>query len=378
MRVAVVGPAHPLRGGIVHHTTSLFGAFARRHDARFICIRPRYGRLFSPARDNREPPVSPFREPRAEAVLDALDPMTWRRAGRMIREWPADLMVMPWWSRLWAFQLGSVCRAAGPGVRKVFVVHEGHPGNGGALTVWLSRRALGRADAFVVHSQRQLEILRGMFPNASAAVCPHPAYDAFRVTEGREPTRERLGLRGPTLLFFGSVRPDKRLDLALRAFARVRSSIPGAQLLVAGRSLRRTRGPTRRLLRELRLGESVLLVDRYIESAQVGDYFAASDLLLLPYDSAERGGVRQIAIALGLPALAARTGAQAAEPGDGGLIVAPADPLPVADAIARALDPMRLEGLRRAALAAGRQFTWDHLARLIEDLARVRRPPSPP
>jgi glycosyltransferase involved in cell wall biosynthesis len=239
------------------------------------------------------------------------------------------------------------------------------------LDAWVTRQVLRCADALIAHSAGEVESLRSMFPGTPAAKCFHPAYEAFQPTEERETLRTRLGLCAPTLLFFGFVRPYKRLDLALRALSQLKGSIAGIQLLVVGEFRKDTRADAKRLVRELKLEPSVRIVDRYVESCQVANYFVASDLLVLPYDLVTGSGVLQIASGLGMPAVATRVGGfpEMIEEGVNGLLAAPGDARSLAQAIKEALEPKRLALLREGARNSKARFSWDGLVDAVEALA---------
>ena len=73
MRIALVGPAHPLRGGIAQYTASLYGELERRHQVRIYSFRKLYPRLLFPGSSELDRSPSAWRVP-SERLLRPLSP----------------------------------------------------------------------------------------------------------------------------------------------------------------------------------------------------------------------------------------------------------------------------------------------------------------
>jgi len=109
--------------------------------------------------------------------------------------------------------------------------------------VYQSRFSKDSSDAFLGEPQGSWEVL-------------HNAVDVDHFTPAARPPSG-----DPVLLLGGDQTQAYRLELALRTFARVLASEPGARLLVAGRLV----SPVEPLLDELRLRGRVELVGRYAQ-----------------------------------------------------------------------------------------------------------------
>jgi len=140
MRVALLGPTHPYRGGIAHYTTLLARAFAKSHDTHIISFKRLYPGLLFPgvtqfdrSADALLPPVEP------EPILDSINPLTWRRAGMRLRELGPDLLIVPWWHPFFGPSLGMAARLARVGDRpkRIFLVHNVEPHEPTPLNRWL-------------------------------------------------------------------------------------------------------------------------------------------------------------------------------------------------------------------------------------------------
>jgi glycosyltransferase involved in cell wall biosynthesis len=306
--------------------------------------------------------------PRADRLLDTIDPRTWSRAARQIAEGGADVAVLHYWMPFVGPALGTLARALRRrGVRVVTVVHNALPHEPGPLDRPLARYALSAADRLVVMSagvRADVERLGVRVPVREAA---HPAYDHFGAAVPRPEARAALGLPdgAPVLLFFGFVRRYKGIGVLLDAMPAVAASVPGVRLVVAG-EFYGDEGALRAQARPL--GEAVRFDADYIPDAAVGLYFGAADAVVQPYLSATQSGVAGVAFHFGRPVVTTDVGGLAADVGDAGIVVPPNDAGALADALVRVLTGDTAARLGALASQRGRA-SWDSLSEAVEEAA---------
>ncbi len=101
----------------------------------------------------------------------------------------------------------------------------------------LFERVVDRSRGLIVHSEATRRRVLASRPDARAVVVPHHlSLDALPSDTDRRTARAALDLAEDafTVASFGFMTPEKRLGVALRAFARLRRSRPDAVFLVAG------------------------------------------------------------------------------------------------------------------------------------------------
>lgn len=236
---------------------------------------------------------------------------------------------------------------------------EPHPGQVAGL-----RRALGRADAVVVHSQdgrKRLESDLGIDPS-KVHVIEHGAFTHLRDVPVPAPLPTELeGVEGPVALLFGLMRPYKGIEVAVEAW----HGIDDAELWVVGmprmdiEPLRRAAPP------------NVRFVDRFVDDAEIPALFQRADLALLPYLEIDQSGVLFTAMAFGTPLVLSAVGGfpEVAEAG-GAELVQPGDAAGLRDAVRRLLDdPDARARLSEGASRLTRErYDWDRVAALHLDL----------
>ncbi len=323
MRVSVVGPVYPYRGGIAHYTTLLARALAEQGPAQVVSFRRQYPRWLYPGASDKDPSRSPLKID-AEYILDPLYPWTWRRAADRIARFQPAMAVLAWWTTFWAPGLAAVARALRrSGVRPVFLVHNALPHEPRPWDRALARMALRQGCAFLVQTGKEEKRLRallaGIQPDPLVEVCAHPVYRRFAAQHvPREEARRRLGLPGrdPILLFFVFVRPYKGLAYLLDAAAELAQAGLPVHVVVAGEFWKDKAAYVAQIKR-LRLQDRVHLHDRYIHDEEIGAFFSAADVFVAPYVDATQSGALTIARGFGLPAVATEHCAAGIQAADG-------------------------------------------------------------
>lgn len=240
-------------------------------------------------------------------------------------------------------------------------------------------RALYRqVDRVIVHNRASREEVSGLVPGLPAEVIPHGNYlhDLGTPIE-RQAARRLLDLpvEGPIALFFGQLKRAKGLDLLLEGMARVVSDEPSVRLVVAGRAWKDDPERYRRLISTLGLSAHVDLRHGYVPDALVPAYFAAADLVVLPYRRVYQSGVlllamshRRAVLVADLPAML-----ETVEDGISGFTFRHDDPGDLASRVQSLLpDTNRLESVAvRGYEQVRRDNDWSDIGRLT--LAAYRR-----
>jgi glycosyltransferase involved in cell wall biosynthesis len=373
MRIGLLGPLAPWRGGLAQYLALLGEALMPHAEVRGWTFTLQYPGVLFPGTSQLDPDAPRPAFP-ARATLNSIAPWTWRTTAAELERFAPGLVILKWWVPFFAPAFAS---SVGPlrarGTRVVLVCdnlvpHEKRPLDG-ALTRWMLRNS----DGYLVMSEQVEGDLDRLKPGAPRRRVDHPLYAQFdRGRHTRESARAALGLDGDVVLFFGYVRAYKGLDTLLAAWPAVRARRP-ATLVVAG-EFYDDEAPYRRLAEAA--GDSVRLLARYVPDAEVEALFKAADVAVLPYRSATQSGVTHVAYALGLPVITTRVGglAETVVPGETGLVVPPEDPPALAEAIvdffAAGLAPRLRAGVERVRSAN----SWEALARETIALGDELRP----
>jgi glycosyltransferase involved in cell wall biosynthesis len=370
MRISLVGPSHPFRGGIAQHTTLLFRHLRTRHEVQFYAFRRQYPGFLFPGKSDRDPSQAPLIEEGAERLLDSLNPLTWLTVSRRIVADRPDLVVIPWWTFFWTPQFLTICFLVSlfSKARILFVCHNVFDHETSVLGRLCARLVLSRGDRLIVHSRDDYERLRTFVPEdrIKLGFLTSPELPDRPVLPLEEAKR-LLGIEGEVLLFFGFVRPYKGLEQLLEAMPLILRERE-LTLLIVGESWNGSRVIADQI-RRLGLESHVRRVDRYIPHEEVPLYFCAADLVALPYVSCTGSGIVQTAYTFNRPVVATRVGSlvDAVEDGLTGYLVDPGDPAGFADAVLRFFAADRGSEFSRNIEQHKQKFGWDRFLQLFDE-----------
>jgi glycosyltransferase involved in cell wall biosynthesis len=384
VRIALIGPAHPFKGGGARHTTELAHRLtAQNHDVIIESWQAQYPSLLYPGQQTVDVPEGqPYR--RTYRRLSWYRPDGWYAAGRRLAS--ADLVAFALLTPVQVPAYLAILAGLGRPPRRPRTVvichnvlpHERRPGD-----VALVRTLLSRVDTALVHCAEQAAVARELASEVSIVIArmpPHlpecwpggmtprnpPLQGGFHPP--RTPQRGDPSPRAPLggdkspqahrtrLLFFGIVRPYKGLDVLLRAMARAPSNLT---LTVAGEFWGGT-GETEKLIAELGLAGRVTLRPGYLPASGIPALFAEADALVLPYREATASQNALLAFAYGVPVITTTAGALADPVRDGvdGLTCAPGDVADLARALTEISAPEAAGRLRAGVSAVDPEPGW--------------------
>ena len=374
MKIVVLGPAHPYRGGLASIMETMAREYMRRgHEVAIYTFRVQYPSLLFPGKSQYVDAPAPD-DLRIERGVNTVSPLNWIAVGRRLRRERPDMVLMKYWTPFMAPCFGAIARIArGNGVTRVICqIDNVEPHEHHIVDRPFNRYFLGAVDGFVYMSEQVHGELKA-YTSAPMLFSPHPMFENFGEAVDRAEACRRLGLDSDIryMLFFGLIRDYKGLDLLLRAWASARPE--GYRLIVAG-EFYASREKYVSLIDESGLRDEVALHDRFIPDEEVRYYFSAADCLVLPYRSATQSGVTQIAYNFSLPMIVTDVGGLPEIVPDGrtGLVCAPTAE-GIADALRRVREVGTLRRLRDNFAEERKRFSWGAMCdRLTEVLEMTR------
>jgi glycosyltransferase involved in cell wall biosynthesis len=336
MRVLVIGPIYPYRGGIAHSTRLLCECLGERNEVTAISFSRMYPERLYPGKSQKEIGVDPDFRVKTEYILDSMNPLTWIRLARRIRRERPDRVIFKWWHTFFTPMFWTIARLGRNGSTLFAAIcHNVLPHDEMRVHSFLARTFFRTLDYFVTLSKSDLGILRSLMPGKPATWITESTYETLL---GDVPSRkeawEALGLSSSAILFFGFVRPYKGLKFLLEALPLVLRKKPDVTLLVVG-EFWNDKCDYQRQIEALGIGSWVTIVDRYVSNEDIPMYFSAADAVVLPYLSSTESGIIQLAYGLNTPIITTAVGGNVdlIENGKTGMLCRPEDPEDLARAI---------------------------------------------
>jgi glycosyltransferase involved in cell wall biosynthesis len=307
VKIAIIGPVYPFRGGIAHYTTQLVRSLSECHEVKVFSFQRQYPAWLYPGRSDKDPGQKPV-SIEAEYSIDSLNPISWVRTARKIRHYSPDILVIEWWVTFWAptfTTIAFLCRQSK--IPVAFLIHNILPHEKSWLHRPLAWITLKQGDHFIVHTSREYARLLALIPNANVEICPFPVDEMLSepVSLNQAEARRCLNLpeTGHMVLFFGIVRPYKGLMFLLEALSLLRENIRSLYLVVVG-EFWESKASYEGMIELLELSGQVFLEDRYISNEEIGIFFRAADLFVAPYVGGTQSAVAALALGFGIPLIA--------------------------------------------------------------------------
>ncbi len=309
MKISLVGPVYPYRGGIAHSHALLAQALAQSgHQVQILSFHRQYPAWLYPGQNDRDPSQNHV-QLAASYQLDPLYPWTWQSAVREIRAFQPELVLFQWWTVFWAPAFAWMAsRLRHAGLHSAFFIHNVIPHEPRRFDPWLARLALNQAGGYITLTEREGQRLSQLLPGLKKPVLtsPLPAYQfATQTVLSKAEARERLHLpaAGPILLFFGLVRPYKGLADLVEALGRLVDHPSKPFLAIAGEFWEDPK-IYRDQISRLGLEQRVRIENRYLPDEEAVLWFRAADLFVAPYTGGTQSAALRIALGYGLPVIA--------------------------------------------------------------------------
>jgi glycosyltransferase involved in cell wall biosynthesis len=338
MKVIIIGPAHPLRGGLATFNQRLAQQFTNEgHECSIVSFSLQYPSFLFPGTTQFSSDPAP-KDITIHTLINSVNPLNWLSAGRKLKKWKPDLVVVRYWLPFMGPALGTILRQVKKNrhTRIVCIADNVIPHEKRIGDVPFTKYFLKSCDAFITMSEKVLSDLK-KFSDKPARLVQHPLYDNFGEIIPKDVARKNLGLPvdEKIILFFGFIRQYKGLDLLLNAMTDERIKNEKIKLLVAGEFYEDDK-PYLELISKNNLRDSVILKTNFIPDSEVRNYLCASDCVVQPYKNATQSGVTPLAYHFEKPMIVTNVGGlPALVPHEKvGLVTAP-EPTAIADAILR-------------------------------------------
>ncbi len=309
--IVIIGPAHPLRGGLATFNQRLAREFnASGHQCAIYSFSLQYpGFLFPGSTQFTDDPAPT--DLQIHTAINSIHPLNWIRIGRQLRKLKPDIIVVRFWLPFMGPALGTILRRVARNnhtriicIADNVIPHEKRPGD-----TPFTRYFLKSCHAFITMSEKVLTDLRFFEKRKPAELVQHPLYDNFGEALDKPTARNHLSIpaEGKLIVFFGFIRKYKGLDMLLEAMKILQEKNSGIKLLVAG-EFYEDQQPYLQQINELGIADSVILRTNFIADDDVKYYLSAADAVIQPYRNATQSGVTPLAYHFEKPMIVTNVG----------------------------------------------------------------------
>jgi glycosyltransferase involved in cell wall biosynthesis len=312
MKVVIIGPAHPLRGGgMATFNERLARQFMQQGITTSIyTFSLQYPSFMFPGTSQYSQEPAP-KDLNIKVCINAINPFNWIKVGYQLKKENADLIIVRYWLPLMGPCLGTILRIAKQNKHSKIVCiadnvipHEKRFGDKPFTQYFVKP-----IDAFITMSEKVLADLRLFTKDKPAKMVLHPLYDNFGEKISKDEARKELGIKKEelVLLFFGFIRKYKGLDILLDAMKILKDNKHPFKLLIAGEFYGDENVYTEQI-EKLGIKDNLILHTNFITDSQVKYYLCAADVVVQPYRNATQSGVTPLAYHFEKPMIVTNVG----------------------------------------------------------------------
>ncbi len=370
-KIIIIGPAHPLRGGLASFNERLARQFQNQgFDTTIYTFSLQYPGFLFPGTTQYSTEPAPT-DLTIKVCINSVNPYNWIKIGLALKKEQPDYIVVRYWLPFMGPCLGTILRLVKRNkhtkvvcIADNIIPHEKRIGD-----IPFTKYFVQPIDAFVTMSDKVLADLR-LFTQHPAQKVVHPLYDNFGPALDKSAARQHLGLdpKANIILFFGFIRKYKGLDILLDAMKLLKAKHANIKLLVAG-EFYEDKQPYDEQIAALDIADELILRTDFIADSEVRYYLSAADFVIQPYRNATQSGVTPLAYHFEKPMLVTNVGGLPDLVPDGkvGLIAEPN-----AAAIAEKIEQLYQLGEQHFLphlRSEKEQYSWQVLADTIIDIA---------
>jgi len=326
--IVIIGPGHPLRGGLSTFNQRLAKEFIDQgHNCSIYSFSLQYPSFLFPGKTQFSTEPAP-KDLIIHSVINSVNPLNWIKVGNRLKKASPDIIVVRYWLPFMGPALGTILKRVRKNnhtkiicIADNVIPHEKRFGDKP-----FTRFFLKSPHAFITMSEKVMADLRLMQKTKPALLVHHPLYDNFGEPIPKEVARKTLGLGldEKIILFFGFIRKYKGLDILFEAMADERIKRSGIKLLVAGEFYEDAKSYQEQIDR-LGIRGQLILQTEFIPDSEVKYYLCAADAVVQPYRAATQSGVTPLAYHFEKPMVVTNVGGLPALVPDkkAGLVVEP-------------------------------------------------------
>jgi len=340
MKLVLVGPAYPLRGGNALTLGYLAEALSAEHDVHIISYSRLYPKLLFPGtrmEDVSKTPMKPTNPDRTHFLIDCINPISWKQTADVINRLKPDMLVMQWWNSFFGMAHRTILSFVDKRIPIFYIPENIVSHEASAVNLFLTKLALSKADYFLAFSHSVAEGVKSLYPNKPVYEAQLPIFDCFNLEPDFDKVAfaQSLGLKKNVILFFGYIREYKGLMTLLDAMPEILKRIGNDTTLLIVGEFYDKREKYDAKIHALGISDHVKVVSEFVPNEAVGRYFSVSDVVAMPYHSGTQSGILSIAYSFRKPVVITNVGgiAETVIEGETGFIVEPRNPMALADAI---------------------------------------------
>ena len=294
MKLALITPFPPYRGGISKHSENLYNELCKNNEVIVYSFSRLYPNFFFPGTNQYLENVE-HDDTKSIRSIDSLNPKTWKLTSESILEKEIGHVIIRYWNPFFVLAYTSIIKYLRKKNTKIkifaicdnIISHEKL-----YFEKLLVKSFISKLDGAIVMSDNVKTGLITLNNRISYKKLLLPILDDLGEKINIKDAKEELSINldKKVFLFFGLIREYKGLDILISAINLINKDLINRfECIIVGENYEKLDKYKNNIHKNFK--DNIKWVTKYIPDEQVNLYFCASDFVVLPYKNASQSGI---------------------------------------------------------------------------------------
>ena len=294
MKIAIISPYPPIKGGISKETEIIYSNIKDTYDVSIISFNRLYPKFLYPSDTQYDHSIN-INDNKIKYDIDILNPITWNKVARYIIKNKFTHVIFRYWNPffipLYLF-INWKIKGRQSNIKISCICDNIYPHESFFLEKYFIKKFFLNIDNFLVMSSESEDKLRSLINSKTKIVKSFlPLKENINLKISKKDACKKLGIYNPPkllLLFFGFIRDYKGLDILIDSLDSIKEL--DIKLLIGGESYIKT-DKIKDSIKKNSLSEMIIWHKKYISNEDINLYFSACDIVVLPYKKISQSGI---------------------------------------------------------------------------------------
>ena len=302
MKIVLISPAPPFRGGIATHSACLYHELSKKNSVLLINYNRLYPSFLFPGKSQFNLSKSII-DVQSNRIIDSINPLSWKLTADKINDFEPDIVLFRYWNPFFAICLSTISKYLSENIKKVALCDNIIPHERYLFDEKLIKYFFDKMDGFIVQSSIVEKELISINNDYKYTKLFHPIYNYLNPEIDKQIAKNILGIKSKYVaLFFGLVRDYKGFDVFIESAKIMDAKNLDISFLAVGECYSNKK-KYKKLLSKYNLNNQLKWIDEYIQDEEINKYFSASDFIILPYKTASQSGIISLAYHFNKPVI---------------------------------------------------------------------------
>jgi len=298
MKIGIISPYPPLKGGISKETEIIYSILKNIYSIRIFSFKNLYPNLLYPDKSQYDDSCTKDDFTYVDFCINSFNPITWRSCANKIIEFNCTHIIMRFWNPffipLYLYLIKKI-RKNNNDIKIYCISDNIIPHERFIFDRYIIMYFLKKFNGHMVMSSQSKNLLKKIIGNEKLIIKSFlPLKNIYKNEVSKEEALKKIQVTKPKLLllFFGLIRDYKGLDIVIKSLNLIKEY--DVKLLIAGKCYQNKKMYIN-MIKEYNLEDKIIWHDEYIPESKVNYYFSAADAVILSHKRIYQSGIIPLA-----------------------------------------------------------------------------------